>query len=311
MVEVGGTDAAGPRAGSTTAVDSGATGDGAPAAGDAAESTVDIGVDVGFATVRRGYDRDQVDAAVRELHAQLTAARARAAAAEVRSGAAAGGDAGTPERAGPGRRMEKLLRAAEEEAKEIRAQATREVAAVLARARADAEQEQDEHRARWAQREAAIADAERAMAAAAAEAQQQVRALLEVAERDAQHIRREAHDWAEQTRLYAEHTAAQRTEQARAAVERLVGVQAEVRADLERLMRTLSGVRDALAYELRAGAPAGEEVTAPVSGRGGNMPRFRPAGLARPGPGWTPSPGQRAESPSPDQGGGGPDPQSP
>jgi hypothetical protein len=310
-VEVGGTDAGGPRVGSATAVDAARAGM-ESASGGAPDSAVDGTAGADFATVRRGYDRDQVDATIRALNTQLVNVRARAAAAEARGAAAAGGDAEAPERAGPGRRMEKLLRAAEEEAQEIRAQAAREVAAVLARARADAQEEQDELRARWAQREAAIADAERAIAAAATEAQQQVRALLEAAERDAQHVRREAHERAEQMRLYAEHSAAQRTEQARAGVERLVGIQTEVRADLERLMRTLGGVRDALAYELRAGAPAapsGEEPTAPVTGRGPGMPRFRPPGLARPGPGWTPSPGQRAETPG--QGASGSDTPSP
>jgi hypothetical protein len=309
MAEVGGTDATGSRAGPVTAVDTDAARDSAP--DEEAESAVDGTADVVFATVRRGYDRDQVDATIRALNTQLANARERAAAAEARAGAAAEGGADTAERTGPGRRMEKLLRAAEEEAQEIRAQAAREVAAVLARARSEAQDEQDEMRARWAQREAAVADTERAIAAAVADAQQQVRSLLETAERDAQHIRREAHERAEQMRLYAENAATQRSEQARAGVDRLVGIQTEVRADLERLMRTLGGVRDALAYELRAGAPApsasasaDDSPTSPASssGRSSGMPRFRPAGLARPGPGWIASPGQRAELSGPGPG---------
>ncbi len=307
-MEVGGADAAGPTSGSAAAVDTDAAEVEPDSATDVAPNSAGT-QDVVFATVRRGYDRDQVEAAMRVLNTQLANARQRAAAAEARASAAAESSDGAAEQAGPGRRMEKLLRAAEEEAQQIRAQASREVAAVLSRARTEAQEEQDELRTRWAQREAAVAETERAIGAAVTEAQQQVRGLLEAAERDAQHIRREAHERAEQMRLYAEHAAGQRSEQARAGVDRLVALQTEVRADLERLLRTLGGVRDALAYELRAGAPAPTGEDAPTtagpiaaSGRVAGMPRYRPPGLARPGPGW-----QRADIPGPGFGGQGSD----
>ncbi len=246
-MEVGGTDAAGPTSGSASAVDTETAGVEPDSATDAAPPS-EGPRDVVFATVRRGYDRDQVEAAMRVLNTQLANARQRAATAEARASAAAESGDDAAERAGPGRRMEKLLRAAEEEAQQIRVQASREGAAVLSRARTEAQEEQDELRSRWAHREAAVAETERAIGAAVTEAQQQVRGLLEAAERDAQHIRREAHERAEQMRLYAEHAAGQRSEQARAGVDRLVALQTEVRADLERLLRTLGGVRDALAY---------------------------------------------------------------
>jgi hypothetical protein len=154
--------------------------------------------------------------------------------------------------------MEKVLRAAQREAAEIIASAEHDAAALLSRSRVDAEAEDRERRQVWADRERAVADAVRGAAEQVAMAQRQATEILEAAELEAQRIRGRAHNRAAEIQVAAEAAAAETVQQARLEVERLERVRDASRADLDRVVRTLGGMRDALAYEMEArpGDPA-------------------------------------------------------
>ena len=153
---------------------------------------------------------------------------------------------------GFGLRMEKVLRAAQREAAEIIASAEQDAAALLSRTRLDAEAESRERRQAWADRERAVAEAVRAGAEQVAVAQRQATENLEAVELEAQRIRGHAHNRAAEIQAAAEEAAAETVRQARLEVERLERVRDASRADLDRVVRTLGGMRDALAYELEA-----------------------------------------------------------
>ncbi len=193
--------------------------------------------------------------------------------------------------AGFGLRMEKMLRAAQSEAAEIVANAEQDAAGLLSRARLDAEAEDRQRRQGWVERERAVAEAVRAGAEEVASTQRQAAENLKAVELEAQRIR--GHNRAAEISAAAEAAAAETVRQARLEVERLERVRDAARADLDRVMRTLGGMRDALAYELEsrpaepAPAPAAQQpVPQPRAGRGagiGNRPgdfrRARTAGI--------------------------------
>ena len=165
---------------------------------------------------------------------------------------------------GFGLRMEKVLRAAQREAAEIVASAEQDAASLLSRARLDAEAEDRKQRQAWADRERAVAEAVRVGAEQVAVAQRQATEILEAVESEAQRIRGHAHNRAAEIQAAAEEAAAETVQQARLEVERLERVRDASRADLDRVLRTLGGMRDALAYELEA-RPGDPSPAAPLS----------------------------------------------
>lgn len=258
-----------------------------PAWGDSGAVPGEVfGVDVSFTAVLRGYDRAQVDAAIQALTDRLDVERERAAAAEARLARAEGGDEAT---VGLHAQREKQTR--------------REAAS---RTNGDAKADADDLRRRRGQRDHVVADGERMNADAAdalAEAKRTSAMMIEAAERDGRMIRARAEDHADQLRGQGEHAARQLVEQARAEVAQLVGIRKGVRAELERLSRTLGGIRDALTYELQStpddpGRKAAADTSdTPASGNRGRVAeRFRPSGLNRPGPGWVPVPVPRSDA---------------
>lgn len=185
--------------------------------------------DGSFATVRRGYDPEQVDRRVRQLVGEVDAERRRAEAAadELAQVRARGEQTAYATRDGFGSRVEEVLRRADAEAAESRRRAGQESTATVERARADAEahrhqveqelieraskvdddasrrtatlnhreQQVDEHRAEAeAEAERIRAGARREAEAEGARGEQRARELTEAAERAARHDRDTAVD---------------------------------------------------------------------------------------------------------------------
>lgn len=222
-----------------------------------------------FDVALRGYDKRQVDERIRFLAAELGAAehalratQARAAALEnelyqVRSGPGGVHPGPSPGGSGPaeaaaadasfGARVEKILKMADEEAREVRDQASADASALIEQARSEAE----EHGKRAAQEAASRqAEAEKATASAAYEADQ----LRKTAGQEADQLRRTAAKEAEDVRKVARAQAAQLVEQARVEADRLVGsatesAQHRERASAQELQR-LSQLRDQVNAEL-------------------------------------------------------------
>ena len=179
--------------------------------------------------------------------------------------------------------MEKVLRAAQREAAEIIASAAQDAASLLSRTRLDAEAEDRERRQVWADRERAVAEAVRAGAEQVAVAERQATEILEAVELEAQRIRGHAHSRAAEIQAAAEESAAESVRQARLEVERLERVRDASRADLDRVVRTLGGMRDALAYELEA-RPGDPSRATPMAQNPVPQPRDRGIGIGtRPG----------------------------
>jgi hypothetical protein len=170
--------------------------------------------------------------------------------------------------------MEKVLRAAQREADEIRENAELDADALLSRARTEAEAEAEDLRRHrlWADREAAVGEAERQSTDGLAAARQQA--------------------------------ADQHLQQAHAEVERLGRVRDATRADLNRLIRALSGMRDALAYELdpRAAAPCtgADPIPTPRGPASPPGPSDNGASPGRPGLGNRPGDYRRSRAAAPD-----------
>lgn len=237
--------------------------------------------DAPFDVVLRGYDKRQVEERIRFLGAELAAAehalratQARAASLEdelnqVRGGygglrpgpgpgGAGPGEAGPGPEASFGARVEKILRTAEEEGREVRSQAGAEAAALVEQARAEAE----EHRKRAAQESAARkAEAEKLSANAAYEADQlrknaaqEADKLRKTAAQEAEQLRKTAAQEAEDALKAARSKASQLLEQARAEADRLVSsatesAQHRERASAQELQR-LARLRDQVNADL-------------------------------------------------------------
>ncbi len=246
-----------------------------------------FGVDVSFTAVLRGYDRAQVDAAIQALIEKLDVERERAAAAEARLARAEGrGEGGDDATVGIHAQREKQARGE-----------------AAPRINGDAHADADNLRWRRGQRDPVVPDGERMSADALAEAKRTSAMMIEAAERDARMIRARAEDHADQLRGQGEHAARQLVEQARAEVAQLVGIRKGVRAELDRLSRTLGGIREALTYELQSmpddpgRKTAADTPETPSSGNRARVTeRFRPSGLNRPGPGWVPVPVPRSDA---------------
>jgi cell division septum initiation protein DivIVA len=222
---------------------------------------------VSFPLVVRGYDRRLVDQfvaeqrqALRELAAELsdTEQRLRQATERAAGDAAerqrlrdelAAKRAGAPE--GYGARAEKLLRLAESEAADMRANASRESAALMEQARVDAEQHR--HEAEQAliarsreldeearRREAELSDREQKAAEQVAAGRAEAGRLREAAAESAATLRDEAQAEAELIKARARAEAGRVAEDARVERNRVTELRSEVHAELERIRRMIA-----------------------------------------------------------------------
>ncbi len=153
---------------------------------------------------------------------------------------------------GLGRRLDRLLRAAEEEASQIHAEAERAAAALLTQAHAEIDRHEREQRRSWTDREAALADAERRAAATVAAAEERAGVLLADATARAQRVAEDARRRAAEIVDAAERSATATARAVRAELAQQLQLRDAARSELRRLVRTLDGLRDALAYELDA-----------------------------------------------------------
>ena len=218
-----------------------------------------------FSTSLRGYDRAQVDEAIRVLNNKLTVARSHATSVQARLEEVLAEQDATSGHARLGPQMEKVLRAAGREAAELRESAHAEANVVLARAREAAEVSEARLRERWNQLRAAEAAAERQAQMVLDAAGRRADELISAAEEEARSARDRAHEQVKQTLEDTAHTAHQLLEQGRLEVERLESMRDSVRAELDRLLRALTGVRDALSYELQARSGPPSDSTAPLA----------------------------------------------
>lgn len=233
-----------------------------------------------FDLSRRGYDRDQVDDQMRTLLEQLAGAedalqqereRAERAEAEIRgSRSEVGQQADGPAAAsaeGFGHRLEKLMRAAENEASEVRASASREAGALLEQARNDAETHRHEVEQSLIERSTALDqkaahrrieldEREKEMSEHVAAARQEVERLLSDARTDAERIERDAQTRARDHRAQAEKAIRERHEAAESELFRLRGLADDVRGDLKRLMDSLTEEFDGVSGGGRRARPS-------------------------------------------------------
>lgn len=210
-----------------------------------------------FDLARRGYDRDQVDARLRELQERLASVESARNAAEqhalatedeLRAARAKPAPAEAPgvSQGSFGFRAEKILRMAEHEAAEIRTRATREAAALVERARGDAERHRHEAEqaviARSAERDkeaarrsASLQEREQHVASARASAQDEATRLLADARRTAEALVSDATNRAEEIRQRSEQDLRRRREIAEHELRRIGGLQESTRGDMARL----------------------------------------------------------------------------
>ncbi len=204
--------------------------------------------DAAFDLVLRGYDKRQVDERLRFLGAELTvadgalrAAGERAALLEDALSEARSAPAGEPSGDSHfGARVEKILKLAEDEAREVRSQADAAAMAVVEQARAHAAEQDSALQRRWAEldsahqeleqaREEVNRECERVRAQARAEADQirtavthEADQLFTAARADADEVGNVAHAEAEQLIAQAKAEAEQLVAQANAQAQRLV-----------------------------------------------------------------------------------------
>ncbi|HWM56828.1 MAG TPA: hypothetical protein VNO83_03250 [Pseudonocardia sp.] len=234
-----------------------------PAAG-AGDGSDSAAAPADFTTVARGYERQEVDRFVTgqqqqaaELQAALAAAERRiheltervAATERARSGQP--GPESAPS-AGYGARAEKLLRMAESEAVEMRANASQEARALVEQARVAAEQHRHESEqvviarfrevdADMRRRVAQLEDREQKVAqqlhAGRAEAERLQAAAAEAAGK----LRDEARAEAELIKARARAEAGRTSEEIRVERNRVTELRADVHAELERINRMIVG----------------------------------------------------------------------
>lgn len=207
-----------------------------------------------FDIARRGYDRDQVDARLRELGNQLAAAtkahqeaeqRARTVDEEVRALRAR--DADTPmSQDSFGFRAEKILRMAEHEAADVRGRAAKEATTVIEQARADAEKHRHEVEQKLitrsaqidqeaAQRNVAIQEREQQAQALLADARSESARIGEDAQRNADKLQADAEARSAQLQKRTDHECRRRHEAAEQELRRLGSLHDGVRGELARL----------------------------------------------------------------------------
>jgi cell division septum initiation protein DivIVA len=229
------------------------------------ESTVTTAPPNAFNQVRRGYDRQQVDEHLAGLRAALNAARTAQKHERQRADRVQGELTNArlqlrqqpppaddrPAQQGFGYRVEKLLRAAEMEAAEVRSSATREAAALLGQARDDAERHRHEVeqsliiRTTNLEQEATVRkveldERERQIEEHLSAARDEADRLLLGVRRQAEAIQQDARLHVEQERLVAEKAIRERYVVAEQELTRLRTLRDEVRGELARLLDSLA-----------------------------------------------------------------------
>ncbi|MFC4946074.1 hypothetical protein [Pseudonocardia sp. GCM10023141] len=214
-----------------------------------------------FDLVRRGYDRDQVDAQLRELRERLAAAEsarqaaeqhARATEGELRNARAQASE-NTPaiSQESFGFRAEKILRLAEHEAADVRNRAANEATALVEQARADAERHRHEVEQALiarsaeldqeaAQRNVALQEREQQAAATLTGAREEAARIADDAQHNADQLVTEAQSRAEEVRHRSEQETRRRREAADQELRRIDGLHEGVRGEMARL-HTLLG----------------------------------------------------------------------
>jgi cell division septum initiation protein DivIVA len=266
-----------------------------PATANPSLSTPEGGVDQPFDTALRGYERRQVDdfvsarsKEISRLKAQLSderrqrqaaTERADASAAELREVRARSAHEPADPQESFGFRAEKLLRMAEQEAVEIRSNASRESASIIEQARKEAEQHRHEQtlisrasllEQQAAQRSAEIQEREQQVADQLAAAREQADQMHAAATRAADRLRQESEAAAEETRARAESAAQRGRDSASQEIARLTALQSDVRSELARLAEVLTNELSAdRAGGKRglAGDSASDRETASANGR--------------------------------------------
>lgn len=275
-----------------------------------------------FDLTRRGYDRRQVDDHVQSLLVQLAeteqarqreegrANRAEAEVAHAHERLRAQIAAGDTQRlaivapagrdvepaaeaswshAGFGMRLEKLLRAAEQEAARTRQSATREAHALLEQARGDAEVHRHEVEQaliartteidqKAARRKVELDERERHIGEQSAAAQQESEQVVADAQRRAEELSARAREEAEDLLARAEEEIAERETASAAELGRLERMQHGVRGDLGRLMQSLAAEFDRRAVDDEARGERAERATARVIEGSHRPPREDAAG---------------------------------
>jgi cell division septum initiation protein DivIVA len=243
-----------------------------PATANPPLSTPEGGADQPFDTALRGYERRQVDdfvaarsKEVARLKSQLAderrqrqaaTERADAAATELREVRARSAHEPADPQESFGFRAEKLLRMAEQEAVEIRSNASRESASIIEQARKEAEQHRHEveqtliSRAslleqQAAQRSSEIQEREQQVADQLSAAREQADQMHAAASRAAERLRQESEAAAEETRARAEAAAQRQRDSASQEIARLTALQQDVRTELARLAEVLTNELEA------------------------------------------------------------------
>jgi cell division septum initiation protein DivIVA len=260
-----------------------------------------------FDLVRRGYDREQVDEHMRTLLTQLAELRqaqqqerrrAEWGEAELRTLRAQleqqSAQLAENHEQGFGYRVEKLLRAAEQEATEVRSSAAREAALLLEQARADAETHRHEVEqsliARTAtveqevtRRKVELDERERQIGEQAVAARENAERLVSQARRQSEQIRQDAQLAAEQERLKAEKAIRGRRDAAEQELARLRGLHDEVRSQLARLLDSLAGEFGDRSGEFNRAGEYSKQTAEPVTEHR-VRPRIQSADRPRPHP---------------------------
>lgn len=203
-----------------------------------------------FAVVLRGYDRAQVDARLAELDRRIRdeivrADTAEAALATARDHARRLQDPVTPgpDDRGFGRRVERVLAAAEREAAELREKAATEAAEIVEKARAEADLARRQTEQALLGRAAKLDDEFAARSAALDAREQEVDRVVGHARTEAEQIRGEARRAADDESAAAEQRAADLVVQAERTIE-------QQRADATRDVGRMAALRDEIRREL-------------------------------------------------------------
>jgi hypothetical protein len=211
-----------------------------------------------FDIVRRGYDRDQVDAQMRELRERMAAAEssrqaaeqhARATENELRSARQQSAD-GPVSQESFGFRAEKILRLAEHEAADVRSRAANEATALVEQARADAERHRHEVEQALiarsaemdqeaAQRNVALQEREQQAAATLAAARDDAARIADDARHAADALVGEAQNRADEVRHRSEQDLKRRREAAEQELRRIGSMHEGVRNEMARLHKLL------------------------------------------------------------------------
>ena len=212
-----------------------------------------------FDVVRRGYDRDQVDAQLRELRDRLAAAEtaragaeqhARATEDELRTARSRAGTEAPLSSESFGFRAEKILRLAEHEASDVRNRAAKEATALVEQARADAERHRHDVEQKLisrsaeldqeaAQRNVALTEREQQATATLASAREEAARLVADAEKTAEKLLGDAQQRAEQLSRRSEQDARRRRDTADHELRRIGTMNDGVRTEMARLHEML------------------------------------------------------------------------